>query len=101
VRKGGWCRAVGGELADGRGDIDWLGDWLGDSARAVSDGESGSLSHGVGLGTLGDGGWGRAVGGDNVRSDGGVGSGIIRPAVGHGEQRKGWEERQEGLHLDE
>jgi len=85
-----WCRW----------SICWLRHRLGDSAWAISDGESGRSSHGIRLGTIGEGGWGRANRGQNVRSDGGVGGGIIRPAVGNGEQHKGWEERLEGLHPD-
>jgi len=119
VSKSGWYRAVGGVLADSRGDPDWrrndigsvgwgrwwrsircLWNWLGDSAWAIRDGESSRSSDGIRLGTMGEGGWTRANSSQNVRGDGGVGSGIIRPAVGHGEQRKGWEERLEGLHLD-
>lgn len=65
------------------------GDRLGDSARAVGDGEGSSLSHGVGAATVGDLGRSRAVGDvglDDLSNDGDVaGGGEGRGASGSSE----------------
>lgn len=62
-------------LAGGRHGVRVLGLRLGDSARAVGDGEGGGLSDGVGLVAVGESGRLRAVGGDGGEDLGGVDNG--------------------------
>lgn len=71
-------------------------DGLGDGARAVSDGQGGGLSDGVGLAAVGDLGRARAVGGvdiDNLGGDGDVG-------VGSGASGGGNDSSDRELHFD-
>lgn len=72
-RRGGRGASMANHLGDD-------GDGLSDSARAVLDGESGSLSHGVGGAAIGDLSGLRAVGGDSGDDLGGVGH--VAPSVG-------------------
>lgn len=74
-------------------------DWLGDGARAVSDGQSGGLGDGVGLVAVGDGGGLRAVGGVLSHDLGGVrdvSSGVVSHGAGGGSEDDGSGE----LHFD-
>jgi hypothetical protein len=105
VGGGSWLGAVsGGELAvcsssltprsldldssigdlPGVADDNWgHGDWLGDGARAVGDGEGGGLSDGVGLVVVGQGGGSRAVGGVSSDDLGNVGDVAVGSDGGH------------------